>query len=483
MITVQVHNLINDIAIEGSLRRAIDKQPFAGLNQDAVNWLRRYLNPCDDQQLVVSGIPDRETGRAYIYNKTFMISYNKETFSRFSACFYNKDTKETVSILCERQGDPEELLFIRLPYPGLVGMLVEKGTYKSTNLSTVYSSNYAVKYIFDPNWCRTVSTGDEEGIPDLYTANYGIKFRMMAAGYTLSNNTSKLNLNGNFVTTVFYPHNKQEINPANGSVTEDLTHNIMSGIPLSYDSVTSAGNYKVTRGDEGVYGVLGNFHPEFKYINLDLLDPILSTDTVKYDIQLYEGNLVNTGFGIYNQNIDGSNVSYFCADSIADTHWIIDDSWTWYGMVTAYKGDFSTINLSVKIANLYSILVTPISPLNVSTVIQPPVTPELTNFAGEFTRANLFVYPAAWNSWNKVWSAIKGGWNSFLSGADHAVNTASAVLSILKSGKKKDQGKQKDNISKAPVVVVSTKPKQPKTSMVKKVLRKVLGKKGRGRKK
>lgn len=427
--------LLKDIISEGSLSRAIDKQPFSGYNQDAVNWLRRYVNPCDDQQLVLTGIPDKEAGRSYIYNKTFVTHYNSTMFQSFDGYFERAGdlTNETIT----RTGDPTMVVFIRLPFIGLSGVLIEYGSYTSHATGTTFT--HVSRMIYDPNFCLE-GTFANTNDPDFYTKGMGIKARLMSAGYTIFNNTSKLHVNGNFVTSVYYPHFTLEVNENN-----KLNHLKLNGVPFTYDQVTGAGNFRTLKGEQGVYGVLGNYHPEFKYVDMTRLGR--AAQPRLYCVEYNAGNLVNT--------VQPTGAGCFF-NSVADAHAILNDDWNWYGQVTAYTGDFTNIDFTIKVATVASILVTPISSLNSSTVIQPPCTPYLTEFASDFTRDNLMVYPASWNDWNKVWSSIKSGWRNFLTTVDGGLNAAQAVVGILKDGKVKAESNRKQTIGHVAKYAVET---------------------------
>lgn len=430
------------------LTRTLD-QPFAGHDNAAVFWLRRYLNPCDDVSLAESGIPDKETAPAARFGVVQNVTYSpKDTFLDCQYYTYMiSDTQMSMIQVHIKRKAYECTRFYVFPNYFTPILIVESGTYEVDYIvDGAKQFTRTIKNV--AQWASTQQNSEEvyglgntnlmKGSP-LYK-NGIVYYRNNFFGITLSNKGKPLDKNGCIYATYF--NLDSEVTPT--TTAGDASTNSMNyyGVPIDEADFNSRNNDSaVLTAKQGVYGVLYNWHPDFKYQRMrdsylinrqdirnetDRMSNTVTAVNLLSDVVPHTGQnpaklvgqdahfAINAAPSLNDQAEEYYDTLYVWRKSVNtgdpvcfQLPYFANDSWSWKCLGILYTGDESGLQANIKICAEYSAMIAPSSPL-IANVIRPPAYDEaIMEFATLFVHARIMIYPSSFNSWNKIWQKMK----------------------------------------------------------------------------
>lgn len=412
--------------------------PFTGLNDDAVNWLRCYINPSDIGKIIPSGIPDKEVAPAATFAKSVTYNYNGETFKSMT---FTSDATNNPQVKVDREGYTSTTIIL---YPNMCNALlvIENGTYsvktnstKGGDFTEVGKTNSVAAWFYDNTFIEGLTSEEAVTNADYNMTYFGqnniIATRMLGCSMTIYNASNIMNQGGQFVCKSF---------PIQTDYRSANTCTYFGSCPITSEDFNSQGpayDYKTLKGPEGVYAVSYNWHPEFKY-QMPVCNWFGYTTKASFTgytnrFSVYQGVISQD---LQNQKLDNLKQTIFYTPQynlftsgwkpgdgiLCQPQWenkdptqakflplmfYTTDDWTWKGMAVNYtNNNIDDVSLNIKTCLSASQMLGPLSKLNTMTN-PPPYTEELLTFAALFTREQEHSYPASWNDWSKIWDHIK----------------------------------------------------------------------------
>lgn len=417
-------------------------EPFSGHNQNGVNWMRRYLNPCDDTTLTITGIPDAEVAPNLVVNMPYTVSYDPAIASH-EAVTYSIDssgraTKVSVQIVRSVYKGTMFYLFPNIFNPLLI---VEYGDFKcywkdshGTTIRTDdvnyfaelhYSNAFNNTHSFDPT--GSVEDVDPETYPSANEIQY---YRNMGLGITITNTSANLKKAGQFYCRYF--NLETAVTDVSGDAPNDHATFVVGGAPVVAPDFGSGIESKILKGDAGVYGVIYNWHPEYKYQTLK--ETMLMNTNCRVGDRIYDGSCnqilitshtINESYptdvpddnrnirlttayleqGMFNGFLKLNDDSGLGANIALQ--YFANDSWSWKCLGIRYSGAADGLIANIKIAGIASMMCSPASQVVPMIVSPPPYDRAVMEFIALFCHENVMIYPASFNSWNKIWKRIR----------------------------------------------------------------------------
>lgn len=439
---------------EGKLAKdlALINEPFSGHNQNAVNWLRRYLNPCDDVSLTMTGIPDMETAPAYTWNMPLNLKWDKSMFENFTTYTqFTSGGNVNMTKLSVQRLSWTATRFYLFPNAFAPLLVIEEGMYNVVARNQDDTQLWSRQMSYMAKWIKQdaaeiidMDLDDlQKPISTTTLSKQQVQFyRNDAFGITINNAQNLLSKAGTIYARYFQLQTRDGSHRIGSTTFVENTIQYY-GLPFTESDFSAQGAYS-DNADKGLYGVLYNWHPDFKYQQLN--DRVLtnwnSIDREQYSTPIIQGiDISNQSLlrGVQSNDMPRTGVSLSLSASLGcqltssdavfpsgllvldsktimpvnkayatELPFFYNDSWSWKGLAIYFSAaDIGGLDASVKVAGAYSAILAPSANNRANVVKPPPYDPEILKFAALFTLYQDGIYPASYNSWNQIWKRIK----------------------------------------------------------------------------